>query len=361
MNCCENCFEDRFLITLIRDFEKEGNCDYCGSEDVFIIDIGYLTQHFDRLFKHYESTEPYEYYHPEIHDDPSGFGDLLIHLINEDWDIFSDRIEGKGTDENLLFDILNTDKQRDPYDYIDPHNLYSRITDAFTFVHPLEGWEKIWETFKKELKQTNRFFPNTHAEVFNNNFEDVLQKRQTYLAKGLTLYRARLGVQPKEKMLAPPPDLARPGRANPSGISYLYCANDEPSCVAEIRPWKGAKITVAQIELQKELLVMDLNKGQLSPFLFDSPYEVLEIDKLLTYFSEELSTPVEPDKSESEYLPTQYITELIKSKGYDGILFKSAMGKGFNVVIFNNNKVKVKDTRILKVNNIAYEYESSET
>ncbi|PAE37764.1 hypothetical protein [Bacillus sp. 7884-1] len=145
MKCCQYCFEDMYLITKIREYDALGNCDYCDSEEVYIIDIDDLTEDFERLFKHYESTEPYEYFHPEIHDDPSEFGDRLIELINEDWNIFSEKIIGTGTDETLLFDILNFNKKWDPERYFDPYNLYSRITQAFTFVHPLEGWEQIWE------------------------------------------------------------------------------------------------------------------------------------------------------------------------------------------------------------------------
>ncbi|MGF9975328.1 RES domain-containing protein [Viridibacillus arvi] len=358
MKCCENCFEDLYLVTKIRENDERGNCEYCDNENVFIIDVDQLTQYFERLFKHYDSTEPYEHFHPAIHDDPSEFGDMLITLINEDWNIFSYEIEGTGKDETLLFDILNANKIcNDPLDYIDPYNLYSRMTKAFTFVHPLEDWEKTWETFKEELKHTNRFFPGTQEEVFNN-FDDVLYYRTTILSEGLTLYRARMGEHPIDKMMTPPVDLAKAGRANPKGISYLYCAIDEPTCVAEIRPWKGSKITVAQIELKKELRVVNLLRGQLCPFLFDSPYKVLEIDKLLSHFSQELSTPVDPDKSEIEYLPTQYITELIKTKGFDGIMFKSAMGPKYNIVLFDENNAKVKEIETLIVNDIIYEYDN---
>ncbi|GAE32812.1 hypothetical protein JCM9152_4381 [Halalkalibacter hemicellulosilyticusJCM 9152] len=221
------------------------------------------------------STEPYEYYHPEIHDDPSEFGEKLINLINEDWNIFAYDMVGIGTDETLLFDILNNNKPLEPGGYIDPLNLYSRITESFTFVHPLEGWEEGWASFKEELKHTNRFFPSTKNDVLNESFNDVLKYRTTYLTKGLNLYRARLGKQAIDKMKAPPVYLAKSGRANPHGISYLYCATDEPTCVAEIRPWKGANITVTELNLNTELKIVNLLKGQLCPFLFQSPFKVL--------------------------------------------------------------------------------------
>lgn len=356
LKCCQYCFEDMHLITKIREYDTLGNCDYCDSEEVYSIEIDDLTEDFEMLFKHYESTEPYEYFHPEIHDDPSEFGDRLIDLINEDWNIFSEKIIGTGTDETLLFDILNYNKRLDPERYIDPYNLYSRITQAFTFVHPLEGWEQIWDNFKDEIKHSNRFFPEAKNDIFNDRIDEILQYRTVFTEK-LDLFRARLGVQPIAKMMAPPAELATAGRANPRGISYLYCAIDEPTCIAEIRPWKGATVTVAHVIPKKKLKLVGLFSDPISPFDFESPYEILEIDKILSSFIQELSTPVDPNKSEIEYLPTQYITELIKTKGFDGILFDSAMGPGNNVVIFDENNVDAKSIQIMEVNNIIYNYD----
>ena len=355
MKCCQNCFEDIYLILKIKEYDEIGNCDYCHSEEVYIIDVDELTEEFDRLFKHYESTEPYEYYHPEIHDNPSDFGDRLIELINEDWNVFSEGVVGTGTDETLLFDILNANKKWDPEEYIDPHDLYSRITQAFTFVHPLEDWEDIWDSFKEEIKHGNRFFPEATNDVFNKSFDDILELRTVY-TENIDLFRARLGVHSISKMMAPPAEIATAGRANPHGISYLYCAVDEPTCIAEIRPWKGAKVTVAHIKPKKKLKLAALFRQPISPFDFESPYEILEIEKILSSFIQELSTPVDPDKSEIEYLSTQYITELIKSKGFDGILFDSAMGPGYNVVLFDQNNADINKIHTIEVNDIVYEY-----
>ncbi len=350
MNCCQHCFEDEHLINKITENNEIGNCDYCESEKVFIIDIDDLIEEFERLFKHYESTEPYEHFHPEIHDDPTEFGDLLLDLINEDWNIFSENIIEAGIDEKLLCDIL---KKSDPESNFEPFNLYSRITKAFTFVDPLEGWEQAWDNFKYEIKHSNRFFQE--YEIFNDRIDEILEYR-TVNTESKDLFRARLGEHPIDKMMAPPAELATAGRANPRGISYLYCATNEPTCVAEIRPWKGATVTVAHLIQKKKLKLAGLQSLQISPFDFESPYEILEISKILTSFIEELSTPVDPNKSEIEYLPTQYITELIKTKGFDGIIFNSAMGSGNNIVIFDENNVDVKSIDTIEISNIKYDY-----
>jgi RES domain len=356
MYCCESCFNDLYLKTKIKDGGKIGYCDYCeGTEPTVILSVSKLTDLFSKLLNYYSPTEPYEDYIPEIHDDPIEFGDKLVTLINEDWNIFSTKIQGTGTDERLLFDILDTNFS-DPLESFDQDTLFSRIQDAFNFLHPLEGWEVVWEEFKKDLKHKNRFFPKWKDEVFNEAFKEVLYNRIIFLGEGLQIYRARTGQEVKEQMKAPPADKATAGRANPHGISYLYCARDTDTCISEVRPWKGAIITVAALKIKKDLKLLNLQGNNLCPFLFDSPEQVFKISKLLTHFSSELSKPVDPTKSEIEYLPTQYMTELIKENGFDGIYFNSSLGPGINVVLFDQNNVEVDDTRYYEVSNISYEF-----
>lgn len=49
-----------------------------------------------------------------------------------------------------------------------------------------------------------------------------------------------------------------------------------------------------------------------------------------------LGEPVHPEDSNVEYIPTQYIAEVIRSAGYDGICYPSALNQtGTNIVIFD--------------------------
>ena len=57
----------------------------------------------------------------------------------------------------------------------------------------------------------------------------------------------------------------------------------------------------------------------------------------LVHLSDKLSQPVLPHKKELEYLPTQYLCELIKDRGFNGIAFKSSLEKGYNYVIFDES------------------------
>ncbi len=51
----------------------------------------------------------------------------------------------------------------------------------------------------------------------------------------------------------PPLGRSTQGRANPIGISYLYVTSDIKTAISEIRPHKGALVTVAKIKLPDNL------------------------------------------------------------------------------------------------------------
>ena len=46
---------------------------------------------------------------------------------------------------------------------------------------------------------------------------------------------------------------------------------------------------------------------------------------------EALTRPVAPATIDVEYVPTQMLAEAFRIRGFDGILYKSHLGKGVNV------------------------------
>lgn len=48
------------------------------------------------------------------------------------------------------------------------------------------------------------------------------------------------------------------------------------------------------------------------------------------------SLPLDPGVEEKRYIPTQFIAELFKNRGYQGIAYKSSVREdGYNIVLFN--------------------------
>jgi hypothetical protein len=177
------------------------------------------------------------------------------------------------------------------------------------------------------------------------------------------LYRARISddkqLIPKEKMGKPPVELVKSGgRANPVGISYLYTASDYKTAVSEVRPHKGEILTIAKIKIIDRLKLVDLRnpRKSTSPFSKESEQteQIFKYISLLQHFAEELSKPVLPREAHLEYLPSQYLSELIKDMGFDGFIFKSSLGSGDNIVLFTDEKIEIVATELYEVRELIF-------
>ena len=115
---------------------------------------------------------------------------------------------------------------------------------------------------------------------------------------------------------------------------------------------------MAHILVKKNLRIVDLTyiNNSISPFEAKLNKKI-EIKDILKAFANDLSKPINPNRSKLDYLPTQYICELIKNYGYEGIKFKSSLGDGNNIVLFNSKGIRIDKVDLVRVKNISYEYE----
>jgi len=318
MKCCGNCFGDRFLsIEIERRSVKDDRCDFCGSTDVALIDPKLLVDDFERvIFALYEL-------------DLDGDGKSLDKLLKEDWALFPS-LDAK-TAELLLKEIL-PGLMLGGYKPIAAHD-----SDAVV----------KWDELREELKHENRFFPQKLALK-----KDPHGSLFSYLSNTLEatdhLYRARLlkatSPYPIEEMGAPPREVASNGRANPIGIPYLYVATTKETAIAEIRPFTGATVCVATYEVKSRIDFVDLRNplSSISPFIILDEEGIRLVRKHMPFLirmGEELSKPVSPHKSSLEYLPSQYLCEFLKHLGFKGVAYKSSVGSGSNLAIFDKSLV----------------------
>lgn len=355
-NCCINCFEDSYLIDFIIENGNESDCDYCGSQNVKCIGTEELTDEFQEFLNIYEETTYGEHFGP--YDDPIDAGERLIDLIQIDWIVFSDSLE-KDAQEDLLFEIL--DISYDECGSISKDTYFSPCKNSFTYVSSDEAWQE----FCDELKHSNRFFPECN---WRNQLESIAEDLKETLSENTVFYRARLGYKkdngakiayPSSEMGVPPLDKSKNGRGNPAGISYLYVATNIKTALSEVRPWVLAEVSVAKLKTNVSLNIVDLSiiKWLKTPFGHRSLKDAIENLNLMRRLSSDLSTPVNPDSVDYEYVPTQYLTELIKYLGYDGIKFKSSLGDEDNLIIFDSSKVTIDEsTQLFTVTRVDYSF-----
>jgi len=329
--CCNKCFQDKFLEKQIKILSKStGQCDYCQCQNVNIIEPILLQDFFEQIIDIYEINEQ---------------GLMLSEHLNYDWKLFNVTLN-KYTANNLLSEIL------DNQDYLT--NKYINSLEKLSI--------DIWDNFKKELKHNNRYFPND-KEFNKENLKNLFEYFETF-EYPTEVYRGRINdthtIIEKEKMGKPPYKKASQGRANPIGISYLYIASNIETAISEIRPHKGETVTIGKIELPTNFRLFDLRsaKNHLSPFEFsDNVLEELYKDiDLLERFSEELSKPVLPREAHLEYLSSQYLSELIKHNGFDGLIYKSSVGTGYNIVMFTDFDLEFLEIKEYKIGNTTIEF-----
>jgi RES domain-containing protein len=304
-----------------------GICDFCQLEDTPIVSPEELNDRFQPLLDLYELT--------------NDGGESIVNLLKKDWILFTSLDNEKATE--LLESIVE----------LELHGLFTSKEN--------ENEVRIsnWKDFKTELKHDNRYFPKKAPDYGHLN-ELLAHIILPHSDIPKYLYRSRVNIDTEiidiEKMGKPPAKIATAGRANPIGIPYIYAASNIKTAIAEIRPHKGDNITVATFEIKEALILADLRKPResVSPFGLDEDgvNQIFRDLDYLCHLGDELSKPILPREAHLEYLSSQYLCELIKHCGYDGVIYKSSVGDGDNYAIFSDNKIEATTTEVHIIDNI---------
>jgi len=314
MGCCSNCIGDRWLGKEIIPFRatEKGICSYCRSENQQLVPPSELRNNFELLAGIYTKNAD---------------GKTLVEWFKEDWAMFPEM--DNANSNALLSDILD-----------DGEIVRLRFAPSeLCHTDRLHAWEQL----QNELMHENRFFPKTQFD------EARLEELLSQLLLGsdeLTSqwYRARIQRSDEtftiDKMGAPPKRLASQGRANPAGIPYLYIASTPETAVSEIRPHTGEYASVADFTIRNDLKFVDLRnpRSTVSPFISGDETEVALLRgdiEFLVCLGHELTRPVLPHAVTIDYIPSQYLCEFIKKCGYHGVIYKSSVGEGINLALYD--------------------------
>lgn len=228
---------------------------------------------------------------------------------------------------------------------------------------------KYLRQFIQEIQYHNRNPKDIKALEL---LDDISTNPEIVIETSALLYRCRIVVDKKDigkeknfhgynaqGSFVPPPKSTRDMRANYRYIPYLYCANNPYISLVEVRPPLGSLISIATIEVTAPIRLLDFTVQQ-KPSQMTEAKKNLFLDLSMLY-----STPVANTDDILDYIPTQYIAEYAKSKGYDGIAFSSSLvpevnkkyPERYNVVVFNYHKCFVKKSNLIAVKGIDIEGE----
>ena len=326
MKVCADCFSDEELRNYIGAQGKMGLCDVTEQQSVVI--------------------------------DPKELEDFLVDLIN----LYEEDENGKVLAVHLFEDTHVFSKKEYVYpiiqDTIDRVGLKIKLNQRVSFRVDITNYPYSWDQIKDEVLKEYRFFSNLGDSVLKD-----LTPMEELIAKGTTLYRARITPDDKEKwdirdLGCPPVSLTKAGRANPAGIPYLYLCKDAETPLYETRTSLQDKVTIGEFEVLTNLNVINLS-AEISLFGLSSEQVVSSSMQKKIFFDkirEDMSKPKRSVDSEIDYVPTQLVCEYCKKRNYDGICFNSSLHKeGINVVLFKDEKLRCMNTYSKTVTAISIE------
>lgn len=347
---CIDCFNDIILHELIENEGDLADCDWCGSKNIKTIPIHMLSEMFRDVAKCYdEVTGPDAYMK----------GETISGCFQEDWNLFSPKIEGDPEFiRKMTLAILVADtRQKERFDLPDYSGFFYFEMPELKF----EWFEKLEKIIKEEKRYDSAQYDE--LDKFPGRIEIAIEGNAHTLNSEEPLYRARIHKSRKRKkrfslseMGAPPANKAKAGRANKDNEPVFYLATDEPTALAEVRAWRGMAVALAKVSLKKDLRILDLTDVHYTKSPFESEYlcSDLQVIGLLQSFGLALSQPLLPEEEKTHYLPSQKLCELIRNQNIDGIIYPSAMGSGKNFVLFNPDHGEPYEIKYVRVESPVY-------
>jgi hypothetical protein len=216
-----------------------------------------------------------------------------------------------------------------------------------------------------------RYIRNTEQEEFLSTVLETSESRKKELPKNTILWRAQIGhdlrvderdVEQNDVECPFDVDRMKPlkykaseGRANSKGISCLYTAYEKDTAIAEVRPWVGAYVSVAQLKVSKPLTLIDCVEEKSKLKIYSKKPDVLERErKVWQNINEAFSKPVTQNDFEADYVPTQIIAEMFRHNGLDGLVYKSSLCRGFNIALFDSDVAKVINCTLFQVKSVRF-------
>jgi len=228
--------------------------------------------------------------------------------------------------------------------------------------------------FSLLVQYVYRYTINEEVQAFLSNVLESLESRVANVPQGQSYWRAQIGYEERfvddvsyEQHPYPPdrmkPDykLAGDGRVSPKGIAVLYLSSTKETAMSEVRPWKKAEISCARFVTARPLRIIDcsIHAGKnLLGIDCKTPQEIQEV--IWSEIDNAFSKPVSVGEESGSYVPTQILAELFKSKGFDGVGYKSSLtAEGCNLALFDLESATMADCQIFTVDSISFEFSES--
>jgi len=234
---------------------------------------------------------------------------------------------------------------------------------------------KAYRQFAQQVTLSNRYVHDSEASEFLATLGREAPAKSESIPRGSIFWRAQVGhdLEPlmegdrhlddipsplSSERMKPLRGRAREGRANPKGIPYLYVSTHRDTAMAEVRPWVGALVSVAQFKIVRDLRVVNITErppyGHI--YLWTVPPEKWD-ETVWGDIDFAFSRPVTPSDDDAEYVPTQIITERFKAGGFDGLAYRSSVGQGHNLVLFDLDVAILVNCSLFELKGLTFDFQ----
>ena len=329
---CKHCFADKELVAFIDGQARIADCDFCDQKSLHCIEAEELFDFFAELLTNFK---------------PEPGGMMLKSKIQGNWSLF-----GK---MDSAYGLLNYFLSNHPSAFITADDLVDFSDDVHENI-------SHWDQLKQELIGKHRYITDVNHLTYDLGWDGFFSS-QIEIPKGKELFRARLHHNSGEPaysgavMFCPPKAISTAGRANPSGIPYLYLSDNKETVLYEVRAAYLDEVSIGTFVVKPSItdpvLIADFTESG-TIFHPGKVSEKIKASLLKQKISADLSKPMRRYDSELDYVPTQFICEFISIyTGVHGIKFRSSLHiTGNNFVIFDQELfecTKVEQVKIRKV------------
>lgn len=341
--CCVRCFGDQFLVEFVRKQGtlRRGPCDFCGATKQRMVPPEELAEIFARPLRvyfqpTYSQTQGAVI---NVYEEGAFLGDIVQEYLQP----FSDQVAEPRELADAILEGCYIRKEG--YEF-PQGELYSHIEDDWT--HRTDD-----DYFSELERAVERYGHALHLDA-DPIVGDIGEAREAYgvlrqsleravarVPEKTRLWRARIGSQHRgKKIAAPPPERAGLGRANLPGQPFLYLADSPETAVVETRPALGDTVSVAPFRLKRTATLVDLRPLKAIPSAFkdvqsyDASVREAATRRVL---GAAYGAPVRTGDAARDYLLTQYVAQMARGRGFDGLIFPSSQSSvvGVNYVFFD--------------------------
>ena len=239
------------------------------------------------------------------------------------------------------------------------------------------SWQS-YRDFARRVRLESRYFHDAILEEFFKTVIATSAKRKRRIKAGIHLCRSQVGeyegpardgdLDNKDQPFAllpprmvPLKNRAMEGRANPKGIPCLYLATDKATAIAESRAGKSEAISVGTFKVTRDLIVADcsVQSADSPPFYFKEPPPKMRTIAVWHDIDRAFSQPINRSDDAADYAPTQILADLFKHNGFDGIVFRSSLADGHNVVLFDLKAAELTGCCLFEISKINLEFEQA--